>query len=524
MTVKNKRVPLNKKYQEINRVNIHIEHISKVAKELIESGRVPPKYFDGIDVIKELKILKDFPWEMDETITGISKATSGFVISKPTIEEYNNIPWNLYLEDGLRMNQKILVLGGGQKPKEVELINQYAEKRGICAQSKIHITDKKEISEISEFTWKNIIKPKYATLDITNTDKLYDYIIATSPTIVTLVSVLSIFDIEVQERILTSIYQALQPGGKVFFGTALPQTPINLIGYPLATKTNRVLLSVDDFISATLFSNKEQDKYPVLFQPQKLQWSKKAYDKYKLNAEANVEWSLYLTGQLNRLKRIGFIIKHVVLKGVEGKFGGGRPLALPPYMTGLLSKSPNIDLKLLYKLKTESITVTEKNIRIIPFNGTEISQYKNWFDRTLHKIEMQYEHRNTPYTTNPDQQVSVEEFIKFVIRSPHNVFFRIIHPDFGFVGHVSINSINWEEKTCWFSLHIGSLEHFGKGIGSPVERAILYYLKELGFKKVFTCTLPNNIGSIKMIEKYFSKINEKDEDGLIQFEVNLAHI
>jgi RimJ/RimL family protein N-acetyltransferase len=215
------------------------------------------------------------------------------------------------------------------------------------------------------------------------------------------------------------------------------------------------------------------------------------------------------------LKRIGFESQVISLKGVEGKIGSGRPASLPPYLTTYCKKQENINAQLLQALKTTTVD-SDSGIRLVPFDGSEIKSYSRWFDRDFHSEEMKYQHEKTPYTTDPSLQVPIPEFVDFMIKSPHHVMFRIEHPQYGFVGHVSISGIDYGQMSCWLGYHIGDKEMWGKGIGTQAVGLILDYLKDKDFRAVYSWSHPDNRASVKILEKFFESIGFT-EDGLVHY-------
>jgi len=495
-----------------------IEQLIEKADGFLKAGRIPPKYFPTIDVHKALQRTKEFPWKTDEQIRGITNAGFGFVISNPSVEDYRNLePWQRYWEEGIALGRKVIVLGGGNAFKEVGLLNQYAASQKIIAQPNIVVTDLNDPKEkIARADWKNLSRIDTRVLDLANFNDIYETIKQFQPDIVTLISILSVFPPDTQERILQVIYQSLPPGGNVLYGTALPATPVNFYGYPVLIKAERVVKSAQDFLAAMLMTPEEQERFPNLYEPQELRWSEKGKIDYFNNAAFNLEWSLWLTNQIDRLKRVGFEPQIASLKGVKGKFGTNRPEALPPYLTIYVSKPENINIQLTRLLKKTTVIDKVSSVRLVPFDGSESEKYEEWFDRSKHAEEMKYQHKNTPYTTNPRNKVGIPEFIDFMARSPHNVMYKIVHPEYGFVGHVSLNGINYKDMSCWLGYHIGSKEMWGKGIGKNAVKEILAYLKKTGFKTVYSWSDSSNMASIKILNHFFEETGT-DRSGIIHY-------
>lgn len=109
---------------------------------------------------------------------------------------------------------------------------------------------------------------------------------------------------------------------------------------------------------------------------------------------------------------------------------------------------------LIQKLKTTIITHTETGLQLVPFSNTpqEIKLHEKWFND--HQVT-EFLHHMTPFTDNSEQRVTVSTFIEYMTYSPLFAFFLIQHPEFGIVGHVSMNGINLEEKSFEVGVTVG---------------------------------------------------------------------
>lgn len=157
---------------------------------------------------------------------------------------------------------------------------------------------------------------------------------------------------------------------------------------------------------------------------------------------------------------------------------------------------------LIQKLKGEVVRDNQTGITLTPFDGTEAEQYKKWFSDPE---VLKFLHPNTPFTTDPDNKVSIEEFIKFVCDDPGIAYFRIEHPAYGFIGHISLSAINLNDMSFSEGFVLGEKEYWGKGIMTTVDQMILGRAKNLGFKTAKAIAILDNTASIKILTKQFGE-------------------
>lgn len=171
-------------------------------------------------------------------------------------------------------------------------------------------------------------------------------------------------------------------------------------------------------------------------------------------------------------------------------------------------------------LKGTEIYDEISGIKLAPFNGSETSEYNIWFDRQLSPEVLEYLHPNTPFTIDPNQRVSAEEFIRYVIKTPNCIYYRIEEPAFGFIGHLGVNGVNYKDMSCSLSYVIGNRNAWGAGIATKVVELVIPYLKNVGFKQLKANAHTNNIRSRRILSKYF---RETYTDGdLVNYEYILS--
>ncbi|MFH0973094.1 MAG: GNAT family N-acetyltransferase [Patescibacteria group bacterium] len=156
----------------------------------------------------------------------------------------------------------------------------------------------------------------------------------------------------------------------------------------------------------------------------------------------------------------------------------------------------------IQKLKSEVVRDNQTGITLTPFNGSEVDKYKEWFSDPE---VLKFLHPNTPFTKDPSKKVSVEEFIRYICEDPGSAYFRIEHPTYGFVGHISLSSINLNNMSFSEAYVIGEKQHWGKGIMTTVDTMILNRAKGLGFKTAKAIAISDNTASIKILTKQFGE-------------------
>ncbi len=170
----------------------------------------------------------------------------------------------------------------------------------------------------------------------------------------------------------------------------------------------------------------------------------------------------------------------------------------------------------IQKLKTIAVWDEVSGIQLVPFNGTEVAEHEKWFA----DLEVfRYLATNTPYTVDRNTKVAVSEFIRYTVESPMFAFFRIEHPQYGFIGHVSMNGIALDDMIFERAITIGEKQYWRQGIASTVGNMILKHAKELGFKKVMASTSEKNEGSKKNLTNQFGEGTV--QAGRVRFELDL---
>lgn len=171
-------------------------------------------------------------------------------------------------------------------------------------------------------------------------------------------------------------------------------------------------------------------------------------------------------------------------------------------------------------LKTMEIKDNATGILLKPFNGSESTQYEVWLDRRRSPEIMQYLHPNTPFTSNPNETATAKEFVDYLVKDPHVVYYRIEHPVQGFVGHIGLSSIKYDEMSCALSFVLGERSTWGKGIATNAVKTLLPHLKELGFKKLTANARVENTRSRSVLQKFFQETGI--ENNSVSYELDLT--
>lgn len=319
-------------------LNEQISNLIIGAERLLKEERQAPSYFGDLDIIAELKKAQNFPWNNDYLMTGIQHAGCGFALKDPILRDFNIQPWNDYLQESMEKNN-ILILGGGAATKEAGLINQFAVEGGRKSQANLLITDKPGAKlKVHKKQWKNIQQKRKAKLDLTNFDMVTKTIRDFSPDIITMYSVIAVFQNEIQKKVLETVVKSLKIGAKVLFGVALPGSELNMYGKSMKFKSDIVSKTCIDLLAATLFNEGEKKRYSFLFEAKERLISEKAKQDYKEVVGFNPAWFLHITAHLDRLKQNGLRIQSLSTQEAVGSVGLGRPASFPAYLTAYCVK------------------------------------------------------------------------------------------------------------------------------------------------------------------------------------------
>ena len=154
--------------------------------------------------------------------------------------------------------------------------------------------------------------------------------------------------------------------------------------------------------------------------------------------------------------------------------------------------------EIISRLKSEEV-VDQSGIKLVPFDGSEVSMYEQWFsDPDVIK-----------YLTNKKPP---QEFVDDAVQNPNKAYFRIEHPDYGFIGHVGMKKINLVQMSFCRSMVIGRKDLWNQGIGGKVGRMLNDHVKYLGFRRVRALSYVANTASIKNLTNQMGEGTIHDND------------
>lgn len=180
-------------------------------------------------------------------------------------------------------------------------------------------------------------------------------------------------------------------------------------------------------------------------------------------------------------------------------------------------------LPLMYQLKSEikhedgTILMPFVPMADYPNSRGLIGHYESWFNDP---DVIKYLRKNTPFTTDPDTQVSCGEFQRHMANDPFQAYYSIF-PDnrSKAVGHVSLNGIDYDKLSFSIGVVIGEKEWWNKGLASKVVNMVISRAQELGFRIAKADCYENNIASVRLLEKIFGP--GKSDGQCVYFEKNL---
>ncbi len=97
-----------------------------------------------------------------------------------------------------------------------------------------------------------------------------------------------------------------------------------------------------------------------------------------------------------------------------------------------------------------------------------------------------------------------DDWFEDIQRLQGNVHIRlgIFLPDGTVIGDVALQDIDWKNRSCGVGYGISKLENRCKGYTTDAVKTILEYgFNNIGFERIYSSTLENNIGSQKVLLK-----------------------
>ena len=131
----------------------------------------------------------------------------------------------------------------------------------------------------------------------------------------------------------------------------------------------------------------------------------------------------------------------------------------------------------------------------------EIKSFAKWFsDGEVTKYLLP----GTPLLLNTDTQkletVSVPVWLKNISKRKTAAHWKIMHPQYGFIGHASLNAIDIKDMSCERAITIGEKKYWGEGIGKIVGLMLMKAARESGLKKMTSSPYAENTRSLFNVE------------------------
>ena len=149
------------------------------------------------------------------------------------------------------------------------------------------------------------------------------------------------------------------------------------------------------------------------------------------------------------------------------------------------------------KINTDHPFLTGKKLVLSPLNEKDISDdYISWFnDREVC--------RDNSHATFPNTYRKTIAYIKSVENSKTDFVFAIRwKKNKKHIGNVSLQNINWVNRSAEIAIIIGNKNYWNKGAGSESYRLILEYgFKTLNLNRISSGQTVTNSGMIKVCEK-----------------------
>jgi RimJ/RimL family protein N-acetyltransferase len=148
--------------------------------------------------------------------------------------------------------------------------------------------------------------------------------------------------------------------------------------------------------------------------------------------------------------------------------------------------------------------------KIVEDNCTPISNYYTWF----------MDQEVTKYNSHglfPQNQKEFDSFFDSI--GENNIVLALIHRKSGLdpfhIGNVSLQRINWINRSAELAVVIGELDFWGKGITSKACLVLLHHgFEKLNLNRIWTGTASTNVGMQKVAEKIGMKKEGTSKQGM----------
>jgi RimJ/RimL family protein N-acetyltransferase len=167
------------------------------------------------------------------------------------------------------------------------------------------------------------------------------------------------------------------------------------------------------------------------------------------------------------------------------------------------------------------MTYVSDKITLRPLTKEDLKgNYLNWFENPL----------VTKYNSHGLFPKTKEELDKFILSIENKerlvwvILIKIFDNDYTHIGNISLQTIDWINRTCEIAIIIGEMNYHEKGIATEVFKMIIGHgFNKLGINKIWGGTAESNIA----MQRVFEKCNFKLEGVLrneILIEGKLEHI
>lgn len=140
--------------------------------------------------------------------------------------------------------------------------------------------------------------------------------------------------------------------------------------------------------------------------------------------------------------------------------------------------------------------LTGKNIYLRHIDESDLNEnYQQWFNNE-EVCKFNSHHRF------PNYRQDMGNYYNEVIKSKNNLILAIIfNKNDEHIGNISLQDINYIDKTAELAIIIGNKKYWGKGLGKEAAELIINHgFNELNLNRIYCGTLMDNIGMQKIAE------------------------
>lgn len=142
----------------------------------------------------------------------------------------------------------------------------------------------------------------------------------------------------------------------------------------------------------------------------------------------------------------------------------------------------------------DRIFIDGADIYLRPLEKSDIvGNYKHWFDDEI--VCKSNSHHRFPYTLE-----QLEEYVMSSNQSKRVLLLAVIHKaDKAHIGNISLQDIDYINRTAEIAFILGEKKHWGKGIMKEAGRLMICHgFGSLNLNRIYCGTFSNNIGMQKL--------------------------